>query len=381
MEELSHMMRADFHDTKPDTMDFIDCAEFLNIPPHDQCRKLFYTLKSIDHEKPTVEFFETAEKNNGEEFLAVDFLLAQFDEQYKKDKYAFIPVRDGVGMHNYVIFLLYLSIVELSRRHKTYTDVLMTDRMMPGRLTVAFEKTEEFYNLLLEVGIMSYIEWIGYEFNSLMEPLQFYHNYFQSKRAVKECKQSCLVHAFKECGVPEKVCSDILHFTDHRRFNGVDVYSDVAKEFNLRIKFQYYDKNGNLKIGNSKNGGWYGKIQNKDTITCEIAEIENHTFVNKRLPITKFYLNNKLKVAVYGFMHNWTPQQCFQATKFVGEKCYTDKNKTTPALYIVKKMFDLSTPERMEKVDKYNKRIINLYDEMKKNGKTMEEIEKAVEKT
>ena len=349
MEGFGHVMYADFHDSIDGTIDIVMYENVLYLPPEDQWHKKFYTLMTSKKEEPNAEFFETAEKNSIAEYCVIHFLLAQFDEKYKNDKYAFVPVRSETCMHNFVIFTLYLTVVEASRRHKTSTGVMMSNKFIPGKLTVAFEKTEEFYNILIEVGIMNYFDWIHFEFNRLLEPFQVYHNLCQSKRSERECKVQCLVHALKECGVSENVCHDIANFTDNKRYIGVDVYTDVAERFNLKIRLQYYDGNGNLKIGNSKNGGWYGRIQNKDTITCELAIIEDHVIANHQIPISKFYIKNSFKVIAYGFMHGWTPQQCFQATKFVGDKCYTDKTKTTPALFIIKEMLNDSIPEERKK--------------------------------
>ena len=149
----------------------------------------------------------------------------------------------------------------------------------------------------------------------MMDHLQVYENLNQSEKATKECKVQCLVHALKECGVPENVCHQIANFTDNRRFNEVNVFFDIAENFNLRIRFKYFDQKGKLRTGNHQNGGWYGRIQNQHTITCELAAFDNHMFINKHIPMTKFYLNHKTAVLLYGFQHEWTSQQCFQETK------------------------------------------------------------------
>ena len=123
--------------------------------------------------------------------------------------------------------------------------------------------------------------------------LQIYENINQSEKATKECKVQCLVHALKECEVPENICHQIANFTNNRRFNGVNVFSDIAENFNLRIRYKYFDQKGKLIIGNHQNGGWYGKIQNEHTITCELANVDNHLFINEPIPMTKFYVNNR----------------------------------------------------------------------------------------
>ena len=127
----------------------------------------------------------------------------------------------------------------------------------------------------------------------MMDHLQVYENLNQSEKATKECKVQCLVHALKECGVPENVCHQIANFTDNRRFNEVNVFFDIAENFNLRIRFKYFDQKGKLRTGNHQNGGWYGRIQNEHTIACELAEFYNHMFINEPIPMTKFYLNNR----------------------------------------------------------------------------------------
>ena len=303
--------------------------------------------------------FAEREANAMAEQKVFNIIMSQYVKENDAAEWVYVPILPNDEKFNHVVLTIGDTLVELEKKNGEPQKYVMTT--ISGKPHIAFKKTEELYHLINEIGFVSYMMLVRSEFNRVFEHFQVYENLNQSEKATTECKVQCLVYALKECGVPQKVCHQIANFTDNRRFNGITVFSDIAENFNLRIRFKYFDEKGELRIGNHQNGGWYGKIQNKHTITCELAEFENHMFINKPIPMTKFYLNNKMRILVYGFQHGWTAQQCFQATKFIGNKCYSDKNAKTEPIYLFREMIE--SYNHREEIQKHNEEVIRKFKE------------------
>ena len=71
--------------------------------------------------------------------------------------------------------------------------------------------------------------------------------------------------------------------------------------------------------------------------------------------MTKIYLNNRVIILLYSFRDGWTAQQCFQATKFIGE-CYSDKNAKTEPIYLLKEMME--NTKDLEENKKHDEEVI-----------------------
>ena len=201
-----------------------------------------------------------------EEQKVFNIIMSQYVKENNAAKWVFVPILPNNEKFNHVVLTIGDTFIELKKKSGEPQKYVMTT--ISGKSHIAFKKTEELYHLINEIGFMSCWSWVGREFNRMFEHLQVHENLNQSEKAAKECKVQCLVHALKECGVHEKACHQIANFTDNRLYNGVNVFSDIAKNFNLRIRYKYFDQKGKLRIGNHQNGGWYRRIPNEHTITC-----------------------------------------------------------------------------------------------------------------
>ena len=131
------------------------------------------------------------------------------------------------------------------------------------------------------------------------------------KNCVKDwLKSCCLVYAIQQIYPNETVLLEELN----RKLNGVkyvgnDQLTEIGNIFN--IKFVLRSKDNQVKKtrkGNNENGGFYGPNDAKYIV--EIARIENHIFIYKSVPVSRFFIKNYHDIRFYGNGHGWDFKKC-----------------------------------------------------------------------
>ena len=128
------------------------------------------------------------------------------------------------------------------------------------------------------------------EFEEVLERYQIYHSYTTHEGNLKAgVRTSCLINCLELSGVSKDICLNILALVGHRKRIERTMLTTIGNEFNLAFHVRIVDSNGEIKVANKNDNGWYG---NKAGQKIMLAEYLDH-----------FFIDEPTKICLYSVKH------------------------------------------------------------------------------
>ena len=123
-----------------------------------------------------------------------------------------------------------------------------------------------------------------------LERYQVYATYVDANNKTKSTVNvPCFTYALQMAGISQETTDKILALMSFQKRINRKQWTDICKQFNLRIHLRIINEKGEIDNANHNNKGWFGP---EDGTQIHLAEYLNHIFIDEPLPITRFAINH-----------------------------------------------------------------------------------------